>query len=81
MSAKRIYTLAPRDEGGPNDPGGGLCVEVALNAPRMGPLTYRVPPGLADSLSPGMRVMVPLGRRRMTVDGRMPDGTRMMLYE
>ncbi|MFC1491155.1 primosomal protein N' [Nitrospinota bacterium] len=70
MNAKgeKIYTLgrrgAPPKAGGGS--GGGLCVEVALNVPRMGTLTYRVPEALAETLVPGMRIMVPLGRRRMT---------------
>jgi primosomal protein N' (replication factor Y) len=58
-------------DGGSGRTGGGfatatLCVEVAVNVPRLGPLTYRVPEELAGALIPGVRVMVPLGRRRMT---------------
>ncbi len=51
-------------DGGTSD--GPLCVEVAVNVPRLGPLTYRVPEEVAGALIPGVRVMVPLGRRRMT---------------
>lgn len=43
-----------------------LCVHVVLNVPRLQSLTYRVPESLVEVLVPGMRVMVPLGRRRMT---------------
>jgi primosomal protein N' (replication factor Y) len=65
--AERTYTLGrkePPKNGG--ESAGPLCVEVALNVPRLQTLTYRAPEALAASLVPGMRVMVPLGRRRMT---------------
>ena len=41
-------------------------VEVALNLPRFQPLTYRAEAALAERLVPGMRVLVPLGSRRVT---------------
>ena len=41
-------------------------VEVALNLPRFQPLTYRAEASLAERLVPGMRVLVPLGSRRVT---------------
>ena len=63
----RTYRLNPREaDSGQNKAVGPLSVEVALNVPRLGALTYGVPDELADKLVPGMRVMVPLGRRRMT---------------
>ncbi len=39
---------------------------VAVPAPMPEPLTYAVPGGLRDRLAVGMRVLVPLGRRRVT---------------
>ncbi|MBT3434196.1 MAG: primosomal protein N' [Nitrospinaceae bacterium] len=63
----RTYRLNPREaDSDQRKAAGPLSVEVALNVPRLGALTYRVPDELADKLIPGMRVMVPLGRRRMT---------------
>ena len=50
----------------PEDADAALCVQVALSVPRLQTLTYGVPEALAGALVPGMRVMVPLGRRRMT---------------
>ncbi len=41
-------------------------VEVALNLPRFQPLIYRAEASLAERLVPGMRVLVPLGSRRVT---------------
>lgn len=41
-------------------------VEVALSVPHLPPLTYRAADALAERLAPGLRVLVPLGRRRMT---------------
>ncbi|MBP1611730.1 MAG: primosomal protein, partial [Acidobacteria bacterium] len=38
-------------------------IAVAVPAPFLAPLTYRVPEGLAGALAPGTRVRVPLGRR------------------
>ena len=39
---------------------------VAVPAPLQEPLTYSVPEALAEHLEAGMRVLVPLGRRRVT---------------
>ncbi len=41
-------------------------VEVALSVPHLPPLTYRVADAFAERLAPGLRVLVPLGRRRLT---------------
>ncbi len=79
----RTYTLDRNKVSGaaaPEGAGAALCVQVALNVPRLQTLTYRVPETLRERLVPGMRVMVPLGRRRMTAyvvepPGRVPvDG-------
>lgn len=43
-----------------------ICAEVAVAAPLFTSLTYLVPDHLADSVLPGMRLLVPLGRRRVT---------------
>ena len=45
-----------------------LCAEVVpVGGPRaLGRLTYLVPDRLADTLRPGIRVLVPLGRRKVT---------------
>ncbi|MFN7964350.1 MAG: primosomal protein N' [Acidobacteriota bacterium] len=40
-------------------------VEVAVPAPLLGTLTYRVPASLATAAQPGARVRVPLGTRRV----------------
>lgn len=61
--------------------------EVAIARPLLGTLAYRVPRDLRESLRPGMRVRVPLGRRQVVglVDriglapergGEMPSGLR-----
>ncbi|HWI41401.1 MAG TPA: DEAD/DEAH box helicase, partial [Verrucomicrobiae bacterium] len=44
-----------------------LCntVEVAVAAAVDGTFHYRIPPHLADAVSPGKRLMVPFGRRRL----------------
>ena len=42
----------------------GLFADVALNRPMRCEYTYRVPPELAASLAPGMRVSVPFARKR-----------------
>ena len=42
---------------------GEQFIAVAVPAPFLAPLTYRVPEGLAGALAPGTRVRVPLGRR------------------
>ncbi len=44
----------------------GRYALVAVPAPLEEPLTYAVPEGLAGRLEVGMRVLVPLGRRRVT---------------
>lgn len=45
---------------------GSLYVEVALSVPQLKPLTYRVGHDIAQRLAPGLRVLVPLGRRKVT---------------
>ncbi len=50
-------------EHGPN--GAGLAA-VALPVPLAEPLTYRIPPALSPLVRPGVRVRVPIGRRRAT---------------
>lgn len=42
------------------------CLEVAVNAPLHHTLTYAPPEKDADLLQPGMRLLVPLGRRKVT---------------
>ena len=64
---ERTYTLGRKDpQNNEADSAGLLCVEVALNVPRLQTLTYRVPEALENVLVPGMRVLVPLSRRRVT---------------
>jgi primosomal protein N' (replication factor Y) len=41
-------------------------LEVAVAAPVDRPLTYLAPPGCERKLEPGLRVLVPLGRRKIT---------------
>ena len=41
-------------------------VEVALSVPQLKPLTYRVERELSENVRPGLRVLVPLGRRKVT---------------
>src|ERR687898_235356 len=41
-------------------------VRVVIPWPLKQPLIYRVPPDLRDQLSPGMRVLAPLGRLKVT---------------
>ena len=43
-----------------------LYVEVALSVPQLRPLTYKVEPEFAGRLAPGLRVLVPLGKRKVT---------------
>jgi primosomal protein N' len=45
-----------------------FCVDVAVPVPvtPQGVLTYRVPDSLQARLLPGMRVLVPVGRRKIT---------------
>ena len=45
---------------------GGKYALVAVPAPLQEPLTYAVPKALGGRLEAGMRVLVPLGRRRVT---------------
>ncbi|MDE0333130.1 MAG: primosomal protein N' [Nitrospinae bacterium] len=45
---------------------GNLYVEVALSVPQIRPLTYRVEHEFAERLAPGLRVLVPLGKRKVT---------------
>ena len=41
-------------------------VEVALPVPLQKLFTYRIPPGLADLMRPGARVLVPFGKQTLT---------------
>ncbi|MCG8566315.1 MAG: primosomal protein N' [Desulfobacterales bacterium] len=41
-------------------------MEVAVTLPVAGPFTYEIPSSLAKDCLPGMRVLVPFGRRRIT---------------
>ncbi|MCY4382477.1 MAG: primosomal protein N' [Nitrospinae bacterium] len=45
---------------------GSRYVEVALSVPQLKPLTYRVEAEFVGCLAPGLRVLVPLGRRKVT---------------
>ncbi len=45
---------------------GATFAEVAVPVPLPGPLTYRLPPGMAAFARPGQRVRVPVGRRTVT---------------
>ena len=45
---------------------GSLYVEVALSVPQLKTLTYRVDPEFTELLAPGLRVLVPLGNRKLT---------------
>ena len=45
---------------------GSMYVEVALSVPQLRTLTYRVEPEFVGRLAPGLRVLVPLGRRKVT---------------
>ncbi|MFP4476890.1 MAG: primosomal protein N' [Desulfatibacillaceae bacterium] len=55
-------------------------VQIAVAAPVPRPLTYAVPESLAGRCPPGARVLVPLGRRRVTGyvlgPGEPPSGVR-----
>lgn len=44
----------------------GIFARIAIPSHLKEPLTYRVPSELLDQLRPGMRVLVPLGRRKVT---------------
>jgi primosomal protein N' (replication factor Y) len=55
---------------------------VAVPAPLAEPLSYRVPAALRGALRPGMRVRVPLGRRRevgvvLDFEGAAPEGVEL----
>lgn len=59
-------------------------VETAVAVPADGTFFYRVPPELADRIGPGLRVLVPFGRRRVTAyvlgpadPDAVPDGVRL----
>lgn len=54
-----------KEAGKAHEPG-SRYVEVALSVPQLRPLTYRASRELAERLSPGLRVLVPLGRRKVT---------------
>src|SRR5688572_1213449 len=43
-----------------------LFIEVALPVPVQKLFTYRIPPGLADVMQPGARVLVPFGKQTLT---------------
>jgi primosomal protein N' (replication factor Y) (superfamily II helicase) len=47
-------------------PVGATFAEVAVPVPLPGPLTYRLPAGMAAFARPGQRVRVPVGRRTVT---------------
>ncbi len=49
-----------------NPPDGSQSIEVAAALPVYTTYTYRLPDGLKELASPGMRVLVPFGRRRVT---------------
>jgi primosomal protein N' (replication factor Y) len=44
----------------------GRFARVIVPSPLKDPLTYRVPPAIHDQISVGMRVLIPLGKRRLT---------------
>jgi len=50
----------------PSSEPAGAYVKVALNVPQLQTLTYRAREPLASKIVPGLRVLVPLGRRRVT---------------
>lgn len=58
------YTI--RKEAGKAHEPGSRYVEVALSVPQLKTLTYRAGHEFAERLAPGLRVLVPLGRRRVT---------------
>lgn len=55
--------------------GEGRFAQIIILSPLKEPLTYAIPPLLRDQLKPGMRVMVPLGKRKVTgvVTSLSPD--------
>jgi len=61
-------------------------IEVALPVPVFNTFTYRVPKPLAESVEPGVRVIVPFGKQRLTgyvlgKDGRSPSARIMDIIE
>ncbi|MEM7048226.1 MAG: primosomal protein N' [Acidobacteriota bacterium] len=67
-------------------PGEGAIAQVAVPAPLPTALSYKIPPGLSSAIVPGVRVVVPLGRRRLrgVVVGRSdeaPAGVRLRAIE
>ena len=44
----------------------GTFARIVIPSPIKDPLVYSVPHGLVDQLKPGMRVLVPLGKRKVT---------------
>ena len=68
MTGRELFA-APEADGQPTSepvPAGELAA-VAPEVPVPGCFTYRIPPGLAEQVLPGVRVQVPFGGRR--VDG------------
>ncbi len=53
---------------------GNWYVEVALSVPQLNPLTYRVEHEFSERLAPGLRVLVPLGNRKVTGYVIQPPG-------
>ncbi len=70
-------TPQPTDEEGGND----RYVAVSLVKQSLGPLVYRVPPDMSDSVAPGVRVEVPLARARavgyVLRDAEPPEETQV----
>lgn len=63
-----------------------ILAEVALPVPLPDPLTYEVPAGLSHWVSPGVRVRVGMGKRRLTgvvvaVHNRVPEGVALRPVE
>ncbi|MCW7753153.1 primosomal protein N' [Desulfobotulus sp. H1] len=64
-------------------PSQALLISVAVDAPLMTPFTYGVPDKLRTSVTPGIRVLVPLGKRTVTgyvlrITASPPDGIRIV---
>ena len=55
-----------KKEAAPAHEPGSRYVEVALSVPQLKTLTYRAGDAFAERLAPGLRVLVPLGKRRVT---------------
>ena len=58
------YTI--KKEAAPALEPGSRYVEVALSVPQLKALTYRAGHEFAERLAPGLRVLVPLGKRKVT---------------